>query len=168
MNITLIGMPGAGKSTVGVILAKMAGFEFVDCDIVIQEREKRLLHEIITDEGNEGFLKIEEDVNASLDVHNSVIAPGGSVIYGPKAMKHLHDISTIVYLKLDYEAVANRLGDLKKRGVALKPGQTLLDLYNERTPLYEKYSDFSVDADRGTPQAVAREIIAAAGLSDRT
>ncbi len=154
-------MPGAGKSTVGVLLAKIAGLEFIDSDIVIQKEEGRLLHEIISDEGTDGFIKIEERINAGLNPHDSVIATGGSVIYGPAAMEHLKDISTIVYLKLEYEALALRLGDLKKRGVALKEGQTLLDLYNERIPLYEKYADVVVDADRGNPHTVAKDIMRA-------
>lgn len=144
-NITLIGMPASGKSTVGVLLAKRLGYSFVDVDIVIQEQESRLLKEIIADEGLEGFIDVENRVNASLDVHHSVIAPGGSVIYGKEAMEHLKEISTVVYLKLSYGEVESRLGNLTDRGVALKDGMTLLDLYNERVPLYEKYADITVD-----------------------
>lgn len=144
-NITLIGMPASGKSTVGVLLAKRLGYSFVDVDIVIQEQERRLLKEIIADEGLEGFIDVENRVNASLDVHHSVIAPGGSVIYGKEAMEHLKEISTVVYLKLSYGEVESRLGNLTDRGVALKDGMTLLDLYNERVPLYEKYADITVD-----------------------
>lgn len=144
-NITLIGMPASGKSTVGVLLAKRLGYSFVDVDIVIQEQERRLLKEIIADEGLEGFIDVENRVNASLDVHHSVIAPGGSVIYGKEAMEHLKEISTVVYLKLSYGEVESRLGNLTDRGVALKAGMTLLDLYNERVPLYEKYADITVD-----------------------
>lgn len=144
-NFTLIGMPASGKSTVGVLLAKRLGYSFVDVDIVIQEKENRLLKEIIEQEGLDGFLAVENRVNAKLDVEYSVIAPGGSVIYGKEAMEHLKEISTIVYLKLSYEDVKDRLGDLKDRGVALKDGMTLLDLYNERVPYYEKYADITVD-----------------------
>lgn len=144
-NITLIGMPASGKSTVGVLLAKRLGFSFVDVDILIQEQEKRLLKEIIAQDGLDGFLAVENRVNASLDVERSVIAPGGSVIYGAEAMEHLKEISTIVYLKLSYEEVEARLGDLVDRGVALKDGMTLLDLYQERVPYYEKYADITVD-----------------------
>lgn len=144
-NITLIGMPASGKSTVGVLLAKRLGYSFVDVDIVIQEQERRLLKEIIADEGLEGFIDVENRVNASLDVHHSVIAPGGSVIYGKEAMEHLKEISTVLYLKLSYGEVESRLGNLTDRGVALKAGMTLLDLYNERVPLYEKYADITVD-----------------------
>jgi shikimate kinase len=144
-NITLIGMPASGKSTVGVLLAKRLGYSFVDVDIVIQEQEGRLLKEIIAEEGQEGFLHVENRVNAELSVHNSVIAPGGSVIYGKEAMEHLKNISTVVYLKLTYEAVEERLGNLTDRGVVLKDGMTLKDLYEERIPYYEKYADITVD-----------------------
>ncbi|GLB31790.1 shikimate kinase [Lacrimispora amygdalina] len=144
-NITLIGMPASGKSTVGVLLAKRLGYSFVDVDIVIQEQEGRLLKEIIAEEGQEGFLDVENRVNAELSVHNSVIAPGGSVIYGKEAMEHLKKISTVVYLKLSYEAVEKRLGNLTDRGVVLKDGMTLKDLYEERIPYYEKYADITVD-----------------------
>lgn len=144
-NITLIGMPAAGKSTVGVLLAKRLGYSFVDSDIVIQEQTGKLLKEIIAESGTDGFLKVEEQINSELNVHRAVIAPGGSVIYGPKAMEHLKEISTIVYLKLSYHDVKQRLGDLTDRGVALKDGMTLLDLYNERVPFYEQYADITID-----------------------
>lgn len=144
-NVTLIGMPASGKSTVGVLLAKRLGYSFVDCDILIQEQEGRLLKEIIAQEGMEGFMAVENRVNAGLHVKSSVIAPGGSVIYGKEAMEHLKEISTIVYLKLSYEEVKSRLGNLVDRGVVLKDGMTLLDLYNERVPYYEKYADITID-----------------------
>ena len=144
-NIILIGMPGSGKSTVGVVLAKMMGYHFLDSDLVIQEREHRLLHEIISQEGTEGFLKIENDVNASLNVERTIIATGGSAVYGKEAMEHLKEIGEIVYLKADYRTIRKRLGNLERRGVALKKGQTLRDLYEERCALYEKYADIIVD-----------------------
>lgn len=144
-NIILIGMPGAGKSTIGVILAKILGYHFLDSDLVIQEREGKRLHQIISEVGTEGFLKIENDVNASLETERTIIATGGSVVYGETAMLHLKNIGQIVYLKADYMTIRKRLGNLEKRGVALKEGQTLKDLYNERTRLYEKYADVTVD-----------------------
>lgn len=144
-NIILIGMPGSGKSTIGVVLAKLLRKQFVDMDIVIQEQEKKLLNEIIEEVDNEGFLEIENRVNANFMADNAVIAPGGSVIYGEEAMKNLKEIGIVVYLKLDYEILENRLGDLKSRGVVLKDGFTLKDLYNERIPLYEKYADLVID-----------------------
>lgn len=161
-NITLIGMPASGKSTVGVLLAKRLGYSFVDVDIVIQEQEGRLLKEIIAEEGQEGFLHVENRVNAELSVHNSVIAPGGSVIYGKEAMEHLKKISTVVYLKLSYEAVEERLGNLTDRGVVLKDGMTLKDLYEERVPYYEQYADITVDEtgiDAGGIVDVLRNIL---------
>lgn len=144
-NIVLIGMPGSGKSTVGVVLAKFLRYQFVDMDIVIQEQEKRLLRDIIAEEGDEGFMEIENRVNATFEAEHTVIAPGGSVIYGQEAMEHLREIGTVVYLKLSYEALEMRLGDLKARGVVLKDGYTLRTLYDERTPLYEKYADIIMD-----------------------
>ncbi len=144
-NIVLIGMPGVGKSTLGVVLAKELGYEFVDADLLIQKREKRLLKEIIAEEGVEGFLRIENDVNAHITAQKTIIATGGSVIYGAEAMEHLKEIGTVVYLKLDYETLDSRLGSLKGRGVVLKDGQTLKSLYDERIPLYEKYADVIVD-----------------------
>ncbi|HJA70039.1 MAG TPA: shikimate kinase [Candidatus Lachnoclostridium stercoravium] len=149
-NVTLIGMPSSGKSTVGVLLAKKLGYSFVDGDIIIQEKEKKLLKELIAEHGIEGFWKIEEKYNAELDVEHSVIAPGGSVIYGPKAMEHLKEISVIVYLKMSCEEVEKRIGDPVNRGVTLKEGWTLRDLYNERVPYYEKYADITVDEENLT------------------
>ena len=144
-NIVLIGMPGVGKSTVGVILAKVLGYQFVDADLVIQKEEGKLLHEIIEEVGTEGFIEVENRVNSSLDVEHSIIATGGSVVYGKEAMEHLKEIGTIIYLRLPYEVLNRRLHDIKGRGVVLKDGQTLEDLYAERTPLYEKYADVVVD-----------------------
>ena len=144
-NIVLIGMPGAGKSTVGVVLAKRLGYRFLDSDLVIQDKYGKLLHELIEEHGVEGFWRIEEEVSASLNPRKSVIATGGSVIYGPRAMEHLRQIGTVVYLKLPLEEVAERLGDLNARGVTLMPGQTLADLYAERIPLYEKYAHVVID-----------------------
>ena len=144
-NITLIGMPASGKSTIGVLLAKRLGYSFVDVDIVIQEQEGCLLKEIIAREGTEGFLQVENRVNAGLAVHHSVIAPGGSVIYGKEAMEHLKEISVVVYLKLSYKGVEERLGNLVDRGVVLKDGMTLKDLYEERIPYYERYADITID-----------------------
>lgn len=146
-NITLIGMPGAGKSTVGVVLAKVLGMDFVDSDLLIQKRERKRLWQIIAEQGNDGFARIEEEVNSSIDVSDTVIATGGSAVYSPKAMKHLGNISTIVYLKVSCDSLHKRLGNLEKRGVAMKKGQTLESLYEERCPLYEAYADIIVDLD---------------------
>ena len=162
-NIVLIGMPGAGKSTVGVVLAKRLGFRFVDSDLVIQEKHDRLLHELIEEYGVEGFWKIENDVNASLNQRKSVIATGGSVIYGNDAMEHLRAIGTVVYLQLPYEEVADRLGDLNARGVTLQEGQTLRDLYDERVPLYEKYAHRVIDCHNKRIREIVEEAAAFQG-----
>ena len=157
-NIVLIGMPGVGKSTAGVILAKVLGYEFVDADLVIQKEEGKLLKEIIEEVGTDGFIAVENRVNSSLEVDHSIIATGGSACYEPEGMQHLRDISTVVYLKLPYEEVEQRLGDLNARGVTLQPGQTLRDLYEERTPLYEKYADLIIDCSRKMLRDVVAEI----------
>ena len=143
-NIVLIGMPGVGKSTVGVILAKVLGYKFLDADLVIQEQEGKLLREIIEEVGTEGFIEVENRVNASLMCNKTIIATGGSVIYGKEAMEHLKEIGTVVYLEVSFPTLEKRLSDIKGRGVVLKEGQTLYDLYKERTPLYEKYADVRV------------------------
>lgn len=157
-NIVLIGMPGVGKSTIGVVLAKKMGFSFVDSDLLIQEREGRLLHEIIEEEGLEGFRRIEEEVNASIQRKNAVIATGGSAIYGEKAMEHLKEIGVVIYLKLPYEELVNRLGDLEERGVAMKENQTLKELMEERSPLYEKYADLTIDCHEKQIREIVEEI----------
>lgn len=146
-NITLIGMPGSGKSTVGVLLAKELGFRFVDTDLLIQEQEGCLLRDIIAREGAEGFERIENQVNAGVQVQYTVIAPGGSVVYCPEAMKHFKEISLVVYLRIGLGSLKARLGDLEARGVVLKNGMTLDALYAERVPLYERYADLTVDVD---------------------
>lgn len=146
-NVILIGMPGAGKSTVGVVLAKRLGYTFLDSDLVIQQKYGKLLHELISEHGVEGFWKIENDVNAGLTCDRTVIATGGSAIYGKEAMEHLRSMGTVVYLRLTLEQIAERLGDLTERGVTLREGQDLKALYEERTPLYEKYAHVIIDCD---------------------
>ena len=157
-NVTLIGMPGVGKSTVGVVLAKILGYRFLDSDLEIQEQTGKLLHELITEHGDEGFLEIENQVNAGLTVDKTVIATGGSAVFGEDAMKHLQEISTVVYLRLPYKSLKRRLGDLKKRGVVLKPGQTLKDLVDYRTPYYEKYADLIIDCQQKSIRQIVAEI----------
>ena len=146
-NVTLIGMPGVGKSTLGVVLAKVMEYQFLDADLLIQKEEKRRLSRIIQEEGIEGFKAIENRVNASIEAENTVISTGGSVVYCDEAMQHLKSIGRVVYLKLSLEALSKRLGNLRGRGVVLKEGQTLKDLYEERSPLYEKYADIVVDEE---------------------
>jgi shikimate kinase len=144
-NIILIGMPGSGKSTIGVVLAKKKGFHFIDSDLLIQEREHMLLHEIISQKGLDFFNQVENEVNASIQTSRSVIATGGSVVYGKEAMMHLKSIGRVIYLKLSLEELEQRLGDLTSRGVSMRPGQTLAALFDERVPLYEKYADDVLD-----------------------
>lgn len=146
-NLVFIGMPAVGKSTVGIVVAKRLGMRFIDTDLLIQEREGKLLREIIAEKGEEGFLEIENEVNASVNVKNSVISPGGSVIYCKEAMKHYKKIGTIVYLKASYQTIKRRIKNPKKRGVVLKEGQSLRDLYYERVPYFEKYADITVCED---------------------
>ena len=146
-NIVLIGMPGCGKSTIGVVLAKVLGYRFLDADLLIQEQEDRRLSQIIEEEGIQGFDRIENQVNASIRAERTVIATGGSVVYGREAMEHLGTIGTILYIKLPYEEIQKRLGDLNERGITIKDGQTLLDLYRERVPLYEKYAHLTVETE---------------------
>lgn len=146
-NIVLLGMPGSGKSTVGVLLAKRLGKQFIDTDLLIQQKEGRLLSEIIAEEGLERFIEIENGVNCSVRAENSVIAPGGSVIYGKEAMEHFKKIADIVYLKLSCQSIQERLGDLTQRGVVCRQGQDLQALYEERCPLYEQYADHTVVCD---------------------
>ena len=146
-HIILIGMPACGKSTVGVLAAKTLGYRFIDSDLVIQERTGKKLHRIIREEGQAGFLKIEEAVNLSLgnDSAPSVIATGGSAVYSPAAMAHFKEIGTVVYLRLSFETVQKRLGNFTHRGVVMPEGYTLRELYDERCVLYEAYSDVIVD-----------------------
>src|SRR5690606_31366321 len=152
-------MPTAGKSTVGVILAKVKGYDFVDSDLVIQSQEKRLLKDIIEQEGIDGFINIENRINASLNVDRSVIATGGSVIYGSEAMKHLRHIGTVIYLKLSFETILKRLENVRQRGVVLRENQTLLQLYQERCPLYESYADIIIDAENYEIEELVNEIL---------
>lgn len=146
-NLILIGMPGCGKSTVGVVLAKALGMDFIDSDLVIQKKTGKRLSQIIDESGDAAFRAIENRINAELDAENSIIATGGSVVYGEDAMRHLKEIGTVIYLKLSCEAIEDRLGDLHARGVTIQPGWTLRDLYNERVPMYERWADVTVNCE---------------------
>ena len=161
-NITLIGMPSAGKSVIGVLLAKRLGYEFIDTDLVIQKEEGKLLKEIIAESGLDGFAVVENRVNSRIQAHHAVIAPGGSVDYGAEAMEHLKAISTVIYLKISYETLEKRLGSLQERGVVIREGMTLRDLYEERVPLYEKYADLVLeegDMDAGACVDLLRRML---------
>ena len=147
MNIVLIGMPGSGKSTIGVVLAKHLGYTFVDSDIVIQERHKKLLCELIDEFGEEGFLKIENEVNKSLDVDRTVIATGGSAVYSEESMLCLKKNSIFVYLKVNNTELDNRVTDLKERGVVTNGKKTMQEIFDDRSRLYEKYADVTIDED---------------------
>ena len=144
-NIVLIGMPGAGKSTVGVILAKALGMKFTDTDLVIQELYGKRLQEIINTEGPEAFLKTEENAIRILFCTNSVIATGGSVVFSKTAMEHLKYDSIVIYLRISFEEMARRLSNITTRGIVLVAGQGLRDMYDQRIPLYEKYADITID-----------------------
>lgn len=157
-NIILIGMPGAGKSTVGVVLAKKLGYRFIDSDLVIQEKYGKLLYQLIEERGEAGFLMLENEINASITAEGAVIATGGSAVYGKEAMRHFREIGQIVYLKLPFEELEQRLGDLHERGVVLKKGYTLRDLYEERIPLYEKYADITIACEGKDIRSVMEEI----------
>ena len=153
-NIILIGMPGVGKSSAGVVLAKVLGYEFIDSDLVIQKATGELLKDIIAERGNKGFLEVENTINAGIEASHAVIATGG-----PEAMEHLKSIGTVVYLKASYDTINSRLGNLAGRGVAIEKGQTLHDLYDERVKLYEKYADVTVVIDDRTIEQTVNDII---------
>lgn len=149
-NIILIGMPTSGKTTIGIELSATIGYGYIDSDSVIVARSGKNLRELIAELGNEAYLDYEAKVNAEIAASRCVIATGGSAIYRESAMKKLKENGTVVYLKMGYEEMSRRLGDLVARGVVLKEGFTLLDMYNERLPLYEKYADYTVEIDGKT------------------
>ena len=157
-NLILIGMPASGKSTAGVVLAKLLGYSFLDTDLFIQSREGSRLYEIIADRGIDGFLAAEEAACMSIQAGRTVIATGGSVIYSEEAMAHLKSLGCVVYLKVDYETLTGRLQDIRGRGVVLRPGQTLAELYEERAALYEKYADLVVSEAGGTLEDTVMDV----------
>ena len=151
-NIILIGMPGAGKSTIGVLLAKSMLMDFVDTDLLIQKKYSSGLCDIINDKGIEEFLKIENDVICSWDFTNCIIATGGSAVYGGQAMKKLRENGVAVYLKLTPDEIEKRINNIHTRGIAMKEGTTIAELYLQRAPLYEKYADITVECLSLTPE----------------
>lgn len=157
-NIVLIGMPGAGKSTVGVILAKALNYDFVDTDLLIQKKTGEKLYETIQKKGLDEFLKIENEVLYGLNISHTVIATGGSAVFGEKAMCHLKEIGTVVYLKLGCTEIVRRIDNITTRGIAMKPGKTMEDVYNERTPLYERYGDIVIDGETSLERVVEKII----------
>ena len=156
-NVVLIGMSGAGKSTLGVLLAKALGKNFFDTDILIQQREKRLLQQILDTDGSAYFMQAEEDAILSLELCGCVIATGGSVVYSERAMEHLRACGTVVYLRVAYEELAGRLSNITTRGIVFKGSDDLRAVYEERLPLYERYADVTVDCTgRGVEESVER------------
>ena len=160
-NIILIGMPGAGKSTAGVILAKALGMTFVDTDIVLQENAGRLLQDIIDEEGTDAFLKIEEKTILSLHCRDAVLATGGSVVFSARAMEHLASGGVIVYLKISFEEMEKRLRNITTRGIVLVAGQSLRAMYDQRIPLYERYADITIDCSDEDFETVVGNVIEA-------
>lgn len=158
-NIVLIGMPAAGKSTVGVLLAKSLLMDFVDTDLIIQKKYRMSLCDIITERGSDAFIQLENDVIKAEDFINSVIATGGSAVYGEEAMKKLRENAKTVFLTLPIEEIKRRINDIHTRGVVIKNGATLDDLYTERLPLYEKYADITIDCSNLTAEECVDRII---------
>ena len=159
-NVVLIGMPGSGKSTLGIVLAKILNYDFMDADIVIQNQCDKTLQKIIDACGPEGFIQVENEILSDIKAERSIIATGGSAVYSDEAMKHLSDIGTVVYLKISYDQLVNRLSDLQERGVVLKGGigMSLRELYDERLPLYEHYAEVTVDVNDLSITAAARKV----------
>lgn len=163
-NIILIGMPGSGKSTVGVLLAKIIGYSFIDVDLLIQQRAGKKLYEILRDEGPDAFAQLENDVNRRIETHKTVIATGGSVIYGKEAMAHFKEIGTVVYLQVELPELTRRVGNFATRGILMKEGETFADIYHERVPLYKQYADVTVACQNADLITNAEKIAHALGL----
>lgn len=162
MNITLIGMPGSGKSTVGKLLAKRLGYAFLDVDpLIVRAYKAPNLQKILDGLGTEAFLDAEAGVISTIDCDNTVLAPGGSAVLREKGAIHLKALGPVVYLKPSVKALAKRLGNLTTRGVTLKPGQTLQDLYDYRSPFYEKYADITIAGDQSRAEETVELILSA-------
>ena len=145
-NIILIGMAGAGKSTLGVLLAKALGKHFVDTDLIIQKRTGKLLQDLIDNDGVDVFLRLEEEILLSLDLHDHVISTGGSSVYSNAAMDRFRENGKTVYLYVDYDELQHRIPNLSTRGIVFRGREfTLRDVYEERLPLYAKHADVTVD-----------------------
>ena len=165
-NIVLIGMPGSGKSTCGVIAAKVMLKNFFDTDLLLQGLEQSRLQELIDEKGTDYFYEAEEKAILSLNIEATVIATGGSVIYSDKAMQHLRSLGKVIYLHLSYETMMTRIHNFTTRGIVVKEGNSLLDMYNERLPLYRKYADAVIDCDSNTVEETVEQIVRAANGDD--
>ncbi len=158
-NIILIGMPGCGKSTIGVLLAKMLGYGFVDTDLLIQHFEGKKLYEIQRDKGNAYFAEVENSILSGIQARQTVIATGGSAVYGREAMEHLSSIGRVVYIKVSLKELSRRVNNFATRGIMMEKGETLADIFEKRAPLYEKYAHITVNCGRGSLQKNAEKII---------
>lgn len=158
-NIILIGMPACGKSTIGVVLAKTMGKAFLDTDLLIQEREGDLLQNLVNRFGHDRFIEMEEAAIKSVRVNNTIIATGGSVVYSEAAMEHLRGLGVVVYIKLSYDTIENRLHNINSRGIAMEKGETLKELYDKRIPLYERYADITIDGENLSVEQAIEQII---------
>ena len=163
-NIVLVGMPGSGKSTVGVILAKLLSYDFLDTDVLIQSSQRRALQDIVDRDGHLALRTIEEDTLLSLDLQHHVIATGGSAVYSAAAMAHLAAIGTVVFLDVDLATLEGRVNNLATRGLVRRPGQSLADLFAEREALYKQAADITINCTGMTQEAVCSAIIARLGL----
>lgn len=165
-NIVLIGMPGSGKSTIGVVLAKMLNYDFVDVDLVIQQRCDKTLQRLIDALGPAGFIEVENEVLQSLDFQRTIISTGGSAVYSHDAIQHLAEEGVIVYLEVSLPEIEERLADFSERGVVMRQegAMSLEALYAERVPLYERHADVTVDINGLSITDAANAVRAAVGL----
>lgn len=166
-NLVLVGMPSCGKSTVGVLAAKVLGLDFVDTDLLLQKQEGRRLHEILEHEGAGGFLALEDRLLSTLRVEGAVVSPGGSCVYHRAGMANLKALGTVVWIDVAYPEIERRLGDIATRGVVLAPGQTLVDLYEERRPLYEAWADVRLPVDHEPLETTVERFVGLVGALAR-